>query len=114
MPEGLQVNHTCDNRACCNPAHLKLGRPADNTRDMMERGRHNPVKGGAVKMNVLSDSDVIDIKIRLRGGESQRSLARKYGVGKSTIWSIAAGINWAWVKIPGGGHDAARNGCSSY
>ena len=36
------ILHTCDNRACCNPAHLYPGTHADNTRDMLARGRANP------------------------------------------------------------------------
>lgn len=35
------VCHTCDNRICCNPAHLYVGTAASNTRDMMVRGRHS-------------------------------------------------------------------------
>jgi hypothetical protein len=31
--------HTCDYRACVNPDHLVDGTYADNTKDMMERGR---------------------------------------------------------------------------
>lgn len=47
IPAGAQVQHTCDVRPCVNPAHLKLGTPADNTADMMVRGRGSAGRGGA-------------------------------------------------------------------
>ena len=39
-PKGLQVQHLCDNRRCCNPAHLVAGTASENARHMIERRRN--------------------------------------------------------------------------
>lgn len=35
---GKVARHTCDNPACCNPAHIIPGDQADNIADKMQRG----------------------------------------------------------------------------
>lgn len=39
IARGKVIRHTCDNRGCCNPAHLVTGDHEDNTQDIVDRGR---------------------------------------------------------------------------
>ena len=39
LPDGHCVLHRCDVPACINPAHLFVGSKADNTKDMVAKGR---------------------------------------------------------------------------
>lgn len=93
IPAGKIVCHTCDNRRCCNPAHLWLGTIAENLRDMDEKGRrvNTPHPGERNGRAVLTAEQVAHIR---DSDEMGTSLARKFGVHKSTIYSIRKRRNW--------------------
>jgi hypothetical protein len=38
--QNVSVLHSCDNRKCVNPLHLRTGNARDNNSDVMERKRH--------------------------------------------------------------------------
>lgn len=86
IPDGLSVLHKCDNRKCCNPAHLFLGTHLDNMRDMVQKGRHVPCLGERHGMHKLTAEKVRYIRKRYaQGGILQRELADEMGVSRSTI-----------------------------
>lgn len=76
--DGIVIRHACDNRACCNPAHLLLGTQADNVHDMDERGRRViRVLAGADHYNAkITEAQVREIRASY---ESNKVLAVRYG-----------------------------------
>jgi DNA-binding XRE family transcriptional regulator len=95
-PTGMVVRHECDNRACCNPAHLRIGTQLENVRDRVERGRSADVNGERNPSAKLTVEQVREIR-RLAGSYSRSELARRYGVNRSTIYLIATGKKWSTV-----------------
>jgi len=93
-PAGQLILHTCDNRACCNPAHLFIGSDTDNSRDREAKGRGNHARGQEHGLTSLTDEDVVHI---YQSSESHAELGRRYGVSDVTIRNIREGKTWQHV-----------------
>ena len=92
IPAGLYVLHHCDNPKCVNPDHLFLGTLADNSRDMVLKGRQaSGEKNGRAKLNA---EQVSAIRARASIGENRHSLSRRFGVCCRTIGRIIEGDIW--------------------
>lgn len=92
IPEGLLVCHRCDERNCCNPAHLFLGTQLDNLRDASAKGRLNIPR----KRN--RDAKPEAIARYLAGGVTQQELADEYGVNKLTICRWLKGLKQPYAR----------------
>ncbi|RLC74952.1 MAG: hypothetical protein DRI61_15735, partial [Chloroflexi bacterium] len=86
----------CDNPKCVNPDHIFLGEPADNSADMVNKGRS--MKGEKSALAKLSSLDVIDIVNRYNAGETQTSISRSYGVVQQQISRIVNQKRWGHVS----------------
>jgi hypothetical protein len=93
IPPGLFVLHTCDNPACCNPAHLFTGTNAENLADMARKGRS--CRGSQVNTAKLTPRKVLHIRA---SAESAPALAARYGVTKENIYAIRKRVTWSHVK----------------
>lgn len=94
VPPGFLVCHTCDVPNCRELDHLFLGTPADNTADMMTKGREFRPYGELAASAKLTDGQVREIYI---AREPQRTIAARYGIGKSTVGAIKRGEAWRHI-----------------
>jgi hypothetical protein len=85
---GFVIMHTCDNKACVNPRHLKKGTHKENMEDMVAKGRQGLQ---LQKRRFIPASQVLDIRRNYLLGESKHSLARRHRTSTSVIRDLVSG-----------------------
>lgn len=96
VPAGLIMLHDCDNRLCCNPAHLHPGTSSENTKDAARRKRmaHGSRHGFAK----LDEGKVRQIREMWAQGKLQTDIAEVFSVSRATIQKVLSGATWGWCK----------------
>ena len=97
MP-GLCVLHSCDNRRCCNPQHLRLGTLAENNQDRAHKGRTARQYGEKHGNAKLTNADVIAIRsLYARGTFTQRRLGALFHVSQTVVGDIVRRQAWPHI-----------------
>lgn len=90
IPAGMLVQHTCDNKWCVAPHHLRLGTDATNAFDKQMKGR------AARRLTV---EVVREIRRRVIAGAPVRTVARAFSVSQRLVQRIRDNRIWQHVPV---------------
>lgn len=110
IPPGLVVLHACDNPICVNPAHLRLGTNAENSADMVAKGRQATGEHSGSRLHLekrprgerhhkakLTEAQVREMRTLAESGVSSPKLAKQFGITKAAVLDIIHRRHWSHI-----------------
>jgi hypothetical protein len=94
IPAGLFLLHSCDNRKCVNPDHLRPGTHRENMRDMSDRKRSSSGPGEMAPNAKLKATQAMSIYHDKR---RQKIVAAEYAISVHTIKAIKSKAIWSSI-----------------
>lgn len=91
-----QLNHTCDNRKCCNALHLYAGTQQQNIKDRDSRNRQ--ARGTKNANNKWSEDQVREVRKLRDEGNSLQKISDITKIPKGTVSMIVSKRNWRWLE----------------
>ena len=97
IAEGMFILHSCDNRKCVKPSHLREGTRQENMDDMKSRNRQ--AKGETSGQSKLTENQVLEIREKYETIEdcTHKALADEFGVSQMAISLIINKKRWAHI-----------------
>ena len=91
----LEVAHSCGNRKCCNPGHLRWATRASNHAD---KRRHGTMLQGDTHPNARLTAGKVMVARALASQMTHEQIARRFGVSRAAI-SLAI-EHKTWKHVP--------------
>lgn len=101
IDDELDTCHSCDNRRCINPHHLRPGSRSTNMLDASARGRlhsqRSPETMPRGERHGSAKLSADDVRLIKSTDGKTRELARRFGVDRTIIMRVRRGQLWADV-----------------
>lgn len=107
IPDGLEILHSCDNRPCVNPNHLKAGTHSANMAEMVSRGRAATGDRSSARLHPerwrrgsthvrakLTEEVVLQIRA---SHETSREIAARLGLSTSAVSHARTRRSWRHI-----------------
>jgi len=85
IPDELELDHLCRQRACGRPDHLEA-----------VTSRINAQRGNQTK---LTQAKADEIRLRLAAGDKKGDICEAFGISRSLLHGIQTGLFWADVAV---------------
>lgn len=94
--ESHQAAHSCGkgHLGCVTKGHLSWKTPIDNQADRLTHG--TLPRGERHGQSKLTEADVREIR-SLKGKETQRAIAKRFGISRPNVSNIQRGWKWSWL-----------------
>ena len=91
----LNALHSCDNRACINPDHLRWGTQAENMAERILRNHKPNLTGIKISRMKLKPEEVLEIRnLYASSHRPYNKVASQYGVSDITIRDLVLRKTW--------------------
>lgn len=80
--------HLCDNRVCCNPAHLQVATIKENNDDCNQKGRRQLPRGEDHFRAVFTNEEAAKILEMRKQGRTATQIANEFGKNRSSVKAL--------------------------
>lgn len=80
--------HLCDNRICCNPAHLQVATIKENNDDCNQKGRRQLPRGEDHFRAVFTNEETAKILEMRKQGKTATQIADEFGKNRSSVKTL--------------------------
>jgi len=98
--DGIEMNHKDGNKANNRLENLEYCTKSENIRQGYRMGLIGPRSGTLNGEAVVTEEDVLAMRLRAQDGEECASLGRRYGISKTSAWRACVGLSWRHVGGP--------------
>ena len=94
IDDSLCVLHSCDNRACVNPSHIRQGTRGENAKDCVSRSRQ--CIGERNGCSIATEQQVLTIRKDCKT-KTIKQIATEIGMSYAFVWDVVRRRSWRHI-----------------